>query len=317
MARLQRRFFLLAQVVFAAAIVWFAGRTLAQQWSEVAASGVHVELRWLPLAGASLIVLLTYAILVETWRRVVASWGGHLRWPDAARIWFVSNLGRYIPGKVWQIGAMGIMAQRKGVSLVAATGSAIVINLVSLLAGFGVVAITGARLLPGSLATWGAVLLLAGSVVLAPFAFPMVIRLAERLTGKRLEMATLPRRALWIALVGSVVAWLLYGVAFQLFVAGTVGSADGSLGRYTAAWVASYLIGYIILFAPGGIVVRETALVTFLTQLGLTGAGDAALIAVASRLWLTVLEIVPGAFFLARDASRAPFSTPTDDVPPS
>jgi hypothetical protein len=37
-------------------------------------------------------------------------------------IWSVSNLGRYVPGKLWSIGAMGLMAQRAGVSPVARHG---------------------------------------------------------------------------------------------------------------------------------------------------------------------------------------------------
>ena len=51
-------------------------------------------------------------VLIETWRRVVMAWGGASRSARAARIWFVSNLGTYVPGKVWQITAMGAMAQR-------------------------------------------------------------------------------------------------------------------------------------------------------------------------------------------------------------
>ena len=71
-----------------------------------------------PPAGWSL----SYVVLIETWRQIVLAWGGRSRWPAAARIWFISNLGRYIPGKVWQIGAMGVLAQDAGVSSVAAVG---------------------------------------------------------------------------------------------------------------------------------------------------------------------------------------------------
>src|SRR4029079_11729625 len=62
----------------------------------------------------------------------------------AARIWFVSNLGKYVPGKVWQIAAMGALAQRNGVSATAAIGSSLLVNLVSVLAGFAVIAVTAA-----------------------------------------------------------------------------------------------------------------------------------------------------------------------------
>ena len=43
---------------------------------------------------------------------------------SAARIWTVSNLGKYLPGKVWAIAGMALMARQAGVSPAAATGSA-------------------------------------------------------------------------------------------------------------------------------------------------------------------------------------------------
>jgi hypothetical protein len=51
-----------------------------------------------------------------------------------------------------------------------------------------------------------------------------------------------------------------------------------------------------------------------LRALGLAGPGEAWLLAITSRLWLTVLELVPGLLFLARDAARRP-SQPRSDVP--
>jgi hypothetical protein len=64
------------------------------------------------------------------------------------------------------------------------------------------------------------------------------------------------------------------------------------------AFTASYLVGYVILVAPGGLVFRETALVRLLADLSLATGGAGLLIAVASRLWLTVTEVVPGVLYL-------------------
>jgi len=62
---------------------------------------------------------------------------------------------------------------------------------------------------------------------------------------------------------------------------------------------------------PGGLGVRELAMVAVLTGLGLTGSVEAWLLALASRLWLTALELVPGLLFLARDGVvRSPSTSP-------
>jgi glycosyltransferase 2 family protein len=288
--------------MLAAVAVLLAGQAIVAQWNAFRASGAHLEPRWALVGASSLLVLLTYALLIETWRRTVRAWDSELSFTRAARIWCISNLGRYLPGKVWQIGAMGVMAQAEGVSPVAATGSALLINLVNLLAGFGVVLVTGADFFDAPRTAGLLAVALAAGILAAPRVVQPMGRLAGRLLGRPLDVPALPARAVWLAAVGCLLAWLLYGVAFQLFVAGLLGAAPGRTTAYIAAFTGSYLLGYIALFAPGGIGVREGTLIVALGRLGLAQAGAAGVISVASRLWLTVLEVLPGLGFLALDA---------------
>ncbi|HUF30984.1 MAG TPA: hypothetical protein VMM77_10060, partial [Gemmatimonadaceae bacterium] len=145
--RARRQFVWGAQVVLAVAVVWFAVDRLRGQWGDVAATAASLDPRWTIITASAVVVLLTYALLIQTWRVVVSGWGERLTYADAARIWTVSNLGRYLPGKVWQLGAMAYLAQQRGVSGVVAAGSALVVTVINLIAGFVVAAITGADLL--------------------------------------------------------------------------------------------------------------------------------------------------------------------------
>ena len=122
MATARRSAFIAAQWLLAGAIVWYAIASLRGQWAGAAdrLRSIHPDWSWIGLA--TIIVLLTYVLLIETWRRVIVASGETLAFGDAARIWFVSNLGKYVTGKVWQIAAMGAMAQRSGVSATAAVG---------------------------------------------------------------------------------------------------------------------------------------------------------------------------------------------------
>jgi len=141
----RRKLAVAAQLALAAVVVWFAAQTISRQWEGVRATALDVEPRWSLIGASGVIVLATYALLIQIWRATLSVWGARLGFWDAARVWTVSNLGKYVPGKVWQIGAMGAMAQRRGVPPVAAVGSALVLTLVNVLAGFGVVFATGAR----------------------------------------------------------------------------------------------------------------------------------------------------------------------------
>lgn len=320
------------QILVAAAMVGYAVTTLAREWEGAAAQLRNLRPDSWSVIAASALVLLAYAILIQTWRLMLSAWSAWLSYSDAARIWFVSNLGRYIPGKIWQIGVMSAMAHRRGVSPVAATGSSLVVNLASIVAGLALVLLTGAAVLRfvveggGGLAevasgTEVGVMLLA-IVALGLFTLPYVLpRLAGALTavtGREVRLPTAPARAIWLAVAGTSVAWLLYGAAFAIFSRGLFASGSdlsaSGVFAYVAVYTTSYLVGYLALFAPGGIGVRESVLVVAMPALGLASAPQALVIALASRVWLTVLEIAPGLSYLALGAVPR-FSDRHDDDP--
>ena len=83
---------------FVAALVGAALWALRGQLPAVREVAARTHPRWGLVALAGLIVLLTYALLIEAWRRVLAALGGSLRFGIGARIWFISNLARWIPG---------------------------------------------------------------------------------------------------------------------------------------------------------------------------------------------------------------------------
>lgn len=301
------------QAAFVAVVLWFGGRALWTQWDDVRDLRATLVTDWSGIALASLLVLVSYAVLIATWRATVQAWGERIAIGPAARIWFVSNLGRYVPGKVWQIGAMGLMAQRAGVAPEAAVGSALVVSLVHLLVGFGVVAATGGHLLrayipPGSPLPWVLGLLSLG-VLTTPWLLPFLARAASRVTGRAIQTPSLPVRAIWIAAAGSTVAWLLFGLAFRLLAVSVLGRVTGDAATHIAVFTLSYQLGFVFLFAPGGIGVREGAMHLLLVSAGLNTAPEATLLVVASRLWLTVLEILPGLLLLSSTRS-APSAVP-------
>jgi len=99
----RRSLFKVAQWIFAAAVLFFAVRTLAIQWNKVESRLTHIQLGWQWIAAATALILVTYALLIEGWRRVLEAWDSHIPFIDAARIWFLSNLGKYVPGNVWSL----------------------------------------------------------------------------------------------------------------------------------------------------------------------------------------------------------------------
>jgi glycosyltransferase 2 family protein len=300
-----------AQWLAGLAIVAFAARALLRNWSELRSQPLEwrVEPGWLVLSA--LVVWLMYALLIVAWRTMLAGWGQRLDGWTAARIWTVSSLGKYLPGKVWAVAGMALMSQRAGIAPWAATGSAVVLQVLAIGTGAAVAGLTGRQALerahPGSGAVLG--LLVAGAMAgVALLLWPRFLRWLLRLGAPDAEArGTPPALGIAVGIVANTVAWIGYGTALWLLARGLLPAVDLRPGLAVAVFTASYLAGFLALFAPGGLGVREGLFILMLQ--GPLGIGAATALALASRLLLTITEFgaaVPFLVFSQRSARVAP-----------
>jgi hypothetical protein len=115
-----------------------------------------------------------------------------------------------------------------------------------------------------------------------------------RWRGVPLASQHLRNHEVWLAVVINTVAWIGYGLAFACFARGILPALKLDASIAIGVYAASYLVGYLVLFAPGGVGFREFALGALLVAGGFAGQGDAAILGATSRVWLTVLEVLPG-----------------------
>ena len=284
-----RTVMLLAQGILASAVAYFVWRALRAGWSEFHSLPLRLTFRPGPVVAAAGIVLATYAVLIESWRRVLGAWGHHIAWRPAARVWTLSNLGRYVPGKVWAVAGLAYLGERAGVSGWAAIAAAVVLQVMSLGTGAAVVAIA----VPGAITPWTAAAagaLATGTVIAA--AWPRVTRSLSRWVPRlNIPGEGSPKPApLFAAVAATTVAWLTYGLALWSLAWGIIPESSLSVRLAAGAFAAGYLGGLLALFAPGGIGVREGLLYGLLQPS--IGAPAALSLALASRLLLTVAELL-------------------------
>jgi len=298
----------IAQVAFAVLVVIFASIAISRRWDMIRDRVATINIDWVALIEASLLVFLAYAVLVETWRRVLAAWDTQLPWWTAARIWFAASLGKYIPGNLWSLAALGVMAKETGASSVAAAGSSIIVNVFNLVSGLALVLIFASRLVPHAAVFAIVAAVSVGGVLAAPMWLPVAVRLACKVTKRDIRLPVIPSSTVWWSLAGTAFAWCAYGEAFRLFAIAILGrsAVHGGVVLYIAAYTAAYIVGFITLIAPAGIGVREAGIWEGLPLLGLTTYGDAVIVAIMSRLWLTILEVIPGLIALAAGHLRPP-----------
>lgn len=273
----------------------------------------HPRVRWDLLLAALAVWMVSYAQLVLLWASSLPWWDASLRteprrltWFQAMRIFFVSNLARYVPGAVWQFAGLAAMSAEAGASPVAASVAVLLQQVVLLATGF-VLILSGA---PHLLGAWAQTLDTASQVVLAvvltgvlvgvgPRALPVVRRWAERVIKRPVPLPAPPPRAFAVYVVRAALGWVGYGLAFWIFGRALFGDEAPHLWLAGTAYLSSYLLGLIAVFAPGGIVVREGALVVELSAA--IGTDRAVVLAIASRLWLVSVEIIGAVAVVAID----------------
>lgn len=286
----------------------------------------RVEWRLRPgaLALASLVWAGAFGGLVILWSHSLRWWDARMRGAAALRAFFLANLARYVPGAIWQFAGLAAMSAAQGVSPVAATAAvlwqqaallgtgaalAVALSPVALAPAFERMGIAvpglGVRL-AGALAVVGLV------VLLLPRLLVPVRRLVERRVRdvKAVPHVSTSQVASYLAL--TTVGWIGYGVAFAVFCRAVLGGEAPPPVEAGAVYVGAYVLGILFVLVPGGLGIRESALVTGLTPF--VGVDRALLLAIGSRLWLTALEILGALAFLAVGAGRtAALTAPAED----
>jgi hypothetical protein len=259
-----RRVRVLAQILLLAALV-FVGLRARSLWH-----GSHIELAsvdWFALAGALLFGAAGTAAGAVIWLSILRGLGVRTqrRW---AALFFQAQLGKYIPGSVWQYAGRAAVAKSHGLPVRPVALSLAIEFVAAAIAGGA----TGAFLL----GWWGAAVVAAALVVL-----PVLERPAR---ARALAMPTTIR-----ATFLCVPMWLLLGASFWLCARGLVAVPLHDLAFYTGAFAIAWLVGLLAVYAPGGLGVREAVLVALLRSR--IGAADALVVAAASRLILILVDL--------------------------
>lgn len=299
-------------MAFLLAALLFVGLALAAWWEElgrlreqVRAFPWQVEPGW--LVAATVLAVAALVVTAVVWVGLFRASGERIGLRHGCLAWFGSNLGRYIPGKVWQLSGLTVYLKARGHGAAAALSSSVLAQVLTLLTGLAAGSLVGVQLLAR---TAGSVPALVGlAVVLAVLAHPAVVRRTARLVGKWLDEegargegrkgereaagSSVSGRHLLVAGGSMLGVWLLYGLGFWCLLRGLVGPAatPGPVVA-TGIFAASYLAGYLVFVAPGGLVVREGAMAALLTALAPQPVAVAAAVAVTARIWVTAAELL-------------------------
>lgn len=305
-SRFRRLLLTSGQLVVAVIVVLLAVIALRRNWDQFREQEIewHLAPGWLVLSAAA--VLTSYGVLVWAWRLVVVSQGQRLPFWEAARIWALASLGKYLPGKVWSVAGAWVLAQRAGVDPSVAVLSALVLQALAVASGVMVGMVPIVRLVSGGGAWLPLAAGAAGAVALAGLwglSSEAVVAVVRRLAPARFDaLRALRKGTLAVALAANLVAWLGYGLALWLLARSILPEVDLGVAQAVGVFAAAYTVGFVMLIAPGGVGPRESVFV--LLALPVIGPKAALALAVASRLQLTALELGVAVPFVRRRGVR-------------
>lgn len=257
--------------------------------------------------GSLAFVLIGLFASAMVWRSLLADLGSRLALRPALHVFFLGQLGKYLPGSVFAVAAQMELGRGQGVPRSRVATASLLFMGVLVAVGLLVAAVALPLTSPAALRHyyWVLVLLPLGLVGLAPpLLTPLLARLLRLLRREGLDRPV-SWRGIGTAASWALVMWLAYGVHVLLLLApqhptGTVNLPLLAVGGYALAWT----VGFVFLLAPAGALLRETVLVVTLAPV-LPGPAATA-VAVVSRGVMTLGDLLwGGAGALMRPGSSA------------
>lgn len=270
-----------------AVVLVFVGLYLSRQWDEI--RQVSLTVHWPGLILSQLLLTLGLGLLpLGSWY-TLDDLGARLPLVTMWHVFYLANMAKYLPGSIWAFPSRAILYTRQGISKTR-SGAALFWEILVMSASAALVSLLALRLLLRYVSNDLMIAAVVGVLLLAVlFTVPQVRRFAGR---------QLLRFDAHLSLGGFLrtfgvylLSWVIMGIAFAGMVASITPAFDWAgtpelVGLFTGSW----LVGFLAIFAPGGIGVRD-----LLLALGLSATLQDPLPTVAAiiaRVMWTIAELL-------------------------
>lgn len=289
----------IVKLILFIAVIYFAGRQLTKNWTGVVEYSWNLNYSYLIISFV--LHMVTLVLFSKSWCTVLEALGHRIGWIQGFKISYLANLGRYIPGKFWQIFGMIYLLRQVNIGKKTAFASWALSWMYGLPPAFllsGIAAFFYRDLLSGLLGGFfDKYIYIAGFLILV-IAMSIVFLFVPDYSIKFLnfilkilkrEKADFKFKKVMALRVFAIyfISWIIYGTAFYFLIKGLDPTSEVPLMVGLGSFVLAYVVGLLALFSPGGLGVRELILNALLSPFfGPVVAG----IVIAARIWSLVAE---------------------------
>jgi len=248
---------------------------------------IVLSLILLLIGKAFLVILVQYSVNCEGW---------YPTYPEILGVYGLSSLGKYLPGGIWHfVGRFGVY-KMNGLSAKASARSMILENiwLLSSALAAGVIGVFLSRfdlianLLNIPDEKWLAVSLTIVILALWITALIIVHKIMQKYTSRQIP------KVARVALIGLLLWTFIGGSFFVMFKDFLFSSAPLFIGGYAVSWA----VGYIAVFAPGGLGIREAVLAFVFSSI--TSIELIAVYTAMNRIIWVIAEVLFGLFGMSQ-----------------
>ena len=264
------------------------GFALAGRWDEVVRRVADQDAG--VLLGAFALAVLAVVMSFLLWRGVLSALGSPVAPVPGARIFFLAQLGKYLPGSVWPVVVSmrlgqeaGIPRNRSALAFVLTLGLSLVWGLI-----VGLLALPA--LVTGGDAPLGWLVLLLPLVVV--LLVPRVVnaaldRMLRILRRPGLEQQ-LAGRSIATASAWTLAFWVVFGLHVWVLAVGLDADPLVSLPVAIGGFALAFSVGPLLVLLPAGAGVREAVLVVLLATV--LDTAEATAVALTSRVLLIATD---------------------------
>ncbi len=284
------------KIVATSVVCYFVYKNFKSNYDSLSEFDLSID--WITFSLSLLMIILAFSLSALAWKAIISGLGYDIGLLKSFKVMFLSNLGKYIPGKIWQAFGMIYLAQKSNIPKAVSATSFVLTQLFIIPLAL---LITSIYLIfnddvLGELSPWSGIglLLISGAIILVLIVRPHSLQkpiniILKTFKQPEMQFAFEARRAIVIDAIYSLV-WLSLGLGFCLFVRALLEIPTQLTIPLIMIYVIGYIVGYLSILTPGGLGVREGILIVLLSPV--LQPGEAALIAVASRFWFLLGEML-------------------------
>jgi uncharacterized membrane protein YbhN (UPF0104 family) len=270
-------------------LVGFAGWALLKNWRDVGDA-----LTELPPWAAVLAFIPGYMAMVSAllvWRELMHDLGQPLTFAQSARIFYPSQLGKYVPGSVWSIATQIELSREHNIPKRTNVTTGVLAIAISITSGLSLAAVTLSLTGGAALHRYWWILLVIP--LFLAILHPRVLSYSINLVLRLVRREPLPRTPSWAGL-GRVAAlqimvWVVLGLQAWILMVGFGAPVWKSLPIAIGGYSLAYALGQLAVGMPAGAGVRDAALTLALATV--VGAATALVVALLSRVIMTIVDL--------------------------